>query len=240
MNIYKTKTIIKILAILALFTPLIISKSTLFPFIFGKAVAFQILVELMLIVYLIGLAKFSEFRPRFSALTLALLAFFVVLVLSTIFSADPYASFWSKQERMEGLFTLSHYFVFFLVLTAVFRKKEDVSSVALPARRSFNEGGAKEGWLGFLRWSVIAAFLVCLHALAQWVNLPGFTKGIGVSGTLGNPSFLASYLIFIIFFALFLFLEKTKSRNPRPEQGQGIEISKSRNARPEQGRNIEI
>lgn len=184
--------IIKVLAILALFTPLIISKSTLFPFIFGKAVAFQILVELMLIVYLIGLAKFPEWRPRFLALTWLILAFFVVLVLSTIFSADPYVSFWSKHERMEGLFTLSHYFAFFLVLTGVFRKKED--------------------WLGFLRWSVIAAFLVSLHASAQWLNLPGFIKGIGVSGTLGNSSFLATYLVFNSFFALFLFLEKT---NPR-------------------------
>ncbi len=195
--------IIKVLAILALFTPLIISKSTLFPFIFGKAIAFQILVELMLIFYLVGLAKFPEWRPRFSLLMAALAAFFVVLVLSTVFGVDPYMSFWSKHERMEGLFTLSHYFVFFLVLTSVFRKKED--------------------WTGFLKWSVIAAFLVALHASAQWLNLPGFVKGIGISATLGNSSFLATYLVFNSFFALFLFLNERKSQN--------IEISKTRKSR---------
>lgn len=209
MSIHFLSKIIKFIAILAFFTPLIISKSTLFPFIFGKAVAFQILVELMLIVYLIGLTKFSDWRPRFSILTWALLAFFVVLVLSTVFSVDPYISFWSKHERMEGLFTLSHYFAFFLVLTSVFRKKED--------------------WLGFLRWSVIAALLVSFYALVQLLNLPGFVKGIGgISGTLGNSSFLATYLIFNSFFVLFLFLEKRKSRQAASSKSRNFKISKSK------------
>jgi len=182
-------TVIKWLAILTMATPLIVSSSTLFPYVFGKAIAFQLLVEIMAVIYVWLL--FTNYRetgrfnylPRLNYLTWSVMIFFIILLLSTIFSVDPSYSFWSKQERMDGLFNLTHFLVFFLVLTATINKKQ---------------------LLQILDASLIISFITCLYALGQLAGKIFLPYGERLTSTLGNSAFLAAYLIFNIFFALIL------------------------------------
>lgn len=188
---------IKWLIILAMFTPLIVSSSTLFPYVFGKAIAFQILIELALICYLYLIyinrrrAGQFEYLPRLNLLAWTLIIFFIVLFLGTIFSVDPHYSFWSKQERMDGLFNLFHFFVLFFLVGATFKNKQS--------------------WLYVLNASIVVSFIVSLHALGQKFGLFYTPYGNRVTGSLGNAAFLATYLLFNIFFAAFLLLQTKKS-----------------------------
>jgi len=191
---------IKWLIILAMFTPLLISSSTLFPYVFGKAIAFQILIELALICYLYLLytnrqrtGQF-EYLPRLNLLAWTLITFFLVLVLSTIFGVDQHYSFWSKQERMDGLFNLFHFFALFFLVSATFK--------------------GKQSWLYVLNASIIISFIVSLYALGQKFGLFYTPYGNRVTGPLGNAAFLATYLLFNIFFSAFLLLQ-TKNTGAR-------------------------
>ncbi|MBI4837337.1 MAG: O-antigen ligase family protein [Candidatus Portnoybacteria bacterium] len=184
---------IKWLIILTMFTPLIVSSSTLFPYVFGKAIAFQVLIELALICYLyliyINRRRTGRFDylPRLNLLGWTLIIFFIVLVLGTIFSVDPHYSFWSKQERMDGLFNLFHFFVLFFLVSATFKNKQS--------------------WLYVLNASIIASLLVSLHAFGQKFGLFYTPYGNRVTGPLGNAAFLGTYLLFNIFFAAFLLVQ---------------------------------
>jgi len=209
------KTAIKWLIFIALLTPLWVSSSTLFPYVFGKQIALQILVELMLICY-IWLLYYNcqrtgqmEYLPKLyfkqtannskqpnaaskkkNLLFWALLAFLAILILNNIFSVDPSYSFWSKQERMDGLFNLFHFFAFFFILSAIIKDKKS--------------------WLQILNVSVIVSFIIGLHALGQHLGWFFRPYGERVTGPLGNASFLATYLLFNIFFAVFLFAQNKK------------------------------
>jgi len=182
-------TVIKWLAIIAMATPLIISSSTLFPYVFGKAIAIQFLVEIMAVAYIwllfLDHRKTGRFNylPRLNYLTYTILIFFIILLLSTIFSIDPSYSFWSKQERMDGLFNLTHFFLFFIILTATLNKKQ---------------------LLQILDASLIVNFVICLYAIFQLAGKIFLPYGERLTSTLGNSAFLAAYLIFNIFFALVL------------------------------------
>ena len=183
---------VKYLIILALLTPLIISNFTLFPYITGKSIAFQILVEVALIYYiwLLYLNKKRtgcfNYLPQLNLFSWTLIIFLLILILNNIFSVDPYYSFWSKQERMEGLFNLFHFFAFFFIIASVIKEKED--------------------WFKIFNVTVGVSFVITLIAFTQklgWVFNP---YGERVTGTLGNAAFLGTYLLLNIFFAVYLLL----------------------------------
>src|SRR3989344_2619506 len=90
------------------FIPLYISKVLFFPYITGKAFVFRIIVEIIFAVWIFLAVYYEEFRPKDSYLLRAVGAFIFIAVLATIFGVNPYFSFWSNYERMEGLVTYLH------------------------------------------------------------------------------------------------------------------------------------
>ena len=107
--------IIKIGLFIVPFIPLYVSRVLFFPYITGKAFAFRILVEIAFATWLFLAIFYKEYRPKKSALLIALSAFILIVTLATIFGVNPYKSFWSNYERMEGLVTYLHLFAYFLV-----------------------------------------------------------------------------------------------------------------------------
>lgn len=179
-----------------LFVPLLVLKSFFFPFIASKSLYFMALTEIIFFLWLILMIFSSRYWPKLNLLNFALILFLFILSLASIFGVDPSRSFWSNYERMAGLLMYFHFFAFFLVLSSVFQKKEE--------------------WLKFFSLSVGVALLVSFFGL--------LAKGIGEEkvfvfvakdgSTLGNSSFLATYLLFNIFFAFYLLFEaKRKFRH---------------------------
>ena len=116
---------IKIGLFAALFMPLLVNGNFIFPYIFPKQAFFQIVVEIIFALYLFLAFKDSSYRPRSSRLFKVLLAYFVIMILSSVFGVNTYHSFWSNYERMAGTVSLFHYLGFLFVAVNIFKTRQD-------------------------------------------------------------------------------------------------------------------
>ncbi len=172
-------------------TPLIVTKFLFFPFITGKNFFFRIVVEIIASLWLIMAVYDKRYRPKKSWILYFFSVFVAVLVLATIFGANPYRSFWSNFERMEGLITYLHLFAYFLILSISLNKEKL--------------------WKIFFNISLGVSFFVAIYGLLQLTGtLAIHQSDVRLDATLGNASYLAIYMVFHIFIALWLFL---KDRN---------------------------
>lgn len=177
-----------------LLMPLIFIKELIFPFVFSKLIFFQILIGITFPAYVLLAWIEPRYRPRKHPLVIAIAAYFVALLLSTVFSVDPLRSWWGNQERMNGLFTLLHFFAWFLMTTSLVRTWKE--------------------WEGVLRAQVIIGGLVALTAIWQrWVNPEVFLYKASsrVGGILDNPIYQGMYQMFMLFLLALLSL-KTKAK----------------------------
>jgi len=175
--------------ILILLTPLVVVESFFFPFVAPKSLYFMALVEIIFTAWLILIIFEKKYRPRFNLLFFFIVLFLFFLSLAGIFGVNPSRSFWSYYERMTGLSMWFHLLCFFLVLSSFFQKELH--------------------WEKIFEVSVGVSVIVSLIALK---NIAFCAKGVWAlskeGATLGNSSFLGSYLLFNIFLASYLFFQK--------------------------------
>jgi O-antigen ligase len=172
------------------FLPLYISNIMLFPYITGRNFAFRILVELALILWIGLTALDKEYRPRFSKLSAAVLVFVIIVFLADLFGANFYRSFWSNYERMEGFLMIAHLAAFFFITSSVFKFRE---------------------WKIFANLIVMGSVFVSIWAFFQKLGiLRSIQGGDRVEGSIGNPAYLAGYLILTIGIALLLYIHSQK------------------------------
>lgn len=181
---------IKALFYIVPFLPLYVANSMLFPYITGRNFTFRIIVEIALIFW-IGLAALDKrYRPELSWLMRTVLVFTAVVFVADIFGASFYRSFWSNYERMEGFLMIAHMAAFFVIAGTVFRLKE---------------------WYIFAHLILIGSFSVAFWALLQRLGyLQSIQGGNRVEGSIGNPSYLAAYLMLSSVVALALLLYANK------------------------------
>ena len=176
--------IIKIGLWLIPFLPLYVSSSMLFPFITGKNFAFRIIIEIIFALWA-GLAAFrAEYRPRLTPLFKIVTIFIVIVFFADLFGPNPYRSFFSNYERMEGFMMIFHLYLYFVMLVSVFRARD---------------------WIIFFHATLLASLVVSYVGLLQKfgyrVSLQG---GFRVDSTIGNPTYLAAYLLFHVWLLLIL------------------------------------
>ncbi|MBI2453954.1 MAG: O-antigen ligase family protein [Parcubacteria group bacterium] len=183
--------VIKIGLLLVPILHLIVTKSLYFPFITGRNFIFRIIIEILFVFWIWLILTDPKYRPKASLIIYAVTAFILILFLSTIFSLSPVRSFWSNFERMEGFWGHWHYFIYFLMLASVFKEKTD--------------------WSRFFGTSLVASVLMSFYSLLQLAGRLDVHQGDDrIDGTMGNATYLAIYLVFHIFLALF-FLFKAKN-----------------------------
>lgn len=174
---------------LSLFTPLIVKSQCFFPFVGPKSLYFMALAEVAFFSYLALIIKHPRFKPKINLLFLVMVIWVAVLVLSSLLGVDPSRSFWSKFERMTGVLMWLHLLAFFVVISSVFKKDD---------------------WYKILFVSLIAAVMISFFAIVTLFSPQGSATMASRGGaTIGNSSFLATYLLFNLFFGLYL-LFKTK------------------------------
>ena len=170
------------------FIPLIVKSNYFFPFIVPKTLAFRVIVEVIFLAFL-GLAVIKkEYRPKLNLILVLFFLYIATVFISSILADSLYFSFWSNNERSEGLILLLHLFLFLVVLSGFLRKIKD--------------------WLIVFDAFFMSGLLVSLVGLAQYLNIDwilGSSGGERLASTLGNAGYMAGYLIFSIFFGLFLF-----------------------------------
>ncbi len=178
---------IKIPLYLIPFLPLYISKSIYFPYIAGKNFAFRIVIELATALWLVLIGFRKEYRLQNSKIMFSILLFTFIVGLADLVGANPYNSFWSNYERMEGYITILHLVLYFSILRSILRTQRD--------------------WAIYLNLILVAGTFAGLYAIVMpSINAPRYIieYGTRISGTLGNPPFLASYLLLIVTIGLIL------------------------------------
>lgn len=174
------------------FVPLIVSKSLFFPFITGKAFVFRALVEIIFAFWLLLAIQEKEYRPKFTWLSGAVLLFIVAIGIADLFSENPFKSFWSNYERMEGWVGIVHFAALYLVATSVFK--------------------TQAVWNKLLATSIGASIVMAIYAFLQLAGKITINQGgVRVDGTFGNASYLGIYTVFHIFFAALLYFRTTKT-----------------------------
>jgi len=183
--------IIKYLIFACLAVPLVYSSSFLYPYIFLKNIIFRILAGLAMIFYVWLIAKNKDYFPRKNFILIGFSLFLFVALASSLVNPGFYFSFFDGFERMEGVVNFIYLFLFFLVLTSVFKKKED--------------------WLLLFRWNLIINLLIAVYAVLQKFNLDFIIHSQinRVDSLIGNPSFLATYLLLGVFIGFYV-LENTQ------------------------------
>ena len=187
------ENILKFGVILSLFSFFIVDKSLYFPYITGKQIYFNILVEILAVFCLALVVKYPEARPKKSYITWSLLAFFASLLVSSFFSIDFNLSFWGDAERMLGWFPTVHLLALYFIIITSFRTKAD--------------------WTWLFVSSLAAASALSLYAIftAQGGKAVGNVNMTSNISTLGNATYVAGVMIFNFFFGWYLFFQ-TKSK----------------------------
>ncbi len=179
------KNILKALFFLALISPLVVDRRLFFPYVTGMALYFRVIAELLLALWVIFILIYPKYRPRVNFLSISIGLYLIVLTLATIFSSNPYLSFWGDAERMLGLFGTLHFFVLFLTGASLFRDKKELRNLIVV----------------FTGVSLIAAVYGILQRFGLTSIKPGETR---IMATMGNASVFAAYLIFGLFFSAYL------------------------------------
>jgi len=197
----------KFLLYIVPFSLVIVSTSTLFPFIVGKYVFFRIAIGLSLIFFILGLGFRSyagyagngaRVRDKLkSPLVIAMFVFIFIFVLASFFGADPSFSFWSNFERGEGGFQLLTLFAFFILAILLLNTEKE--------------------WQNFFIFWLIAAVFVIGYGIFAHLGQSGYNAfanfmGPKISaqsrfqGSLGNPAYTAPYLLLAAIYAFYLFI----------------------------------
>lgn len=167
------------MSILLAVTPFVVSSSLLFPFITGKNFLFRIIIEICLGLWVFDCLKNKESRPKRSMVAFSIIAFVSVLGLADLLGVDPYRSFWSNYERMEGWITLLHLLAFFYIVASSLTEKL---------------------WYRLIQISLATSFIVGVQALFELKNIDR------VDGSFGNSTYLGAYAMFHVFFSLMFIL----------------------------------
>ena len=166
------------------FLPLYISTSMLFPFITGKNFAFRIITEAVFVFWVWLAMVHPQYRPKLTFLFKAVTVFVGLVFLADIFGPNVYRSLFSNYERMEGFMMLGHLYLYYVMLVSVFRKRD---------------------WMIFFHSTLVASLLVSYVGLRQKMGLQvSMQGGFRVDSTIGNPTYLAAYLLFHLCILLIL------------------------------------
>lgn len=167
---------------LVIFIPLYIENNFIYPDVTGKNFAFRIIVDVVFAAWLILALCEAKYRPKISGIVLSFAMLLIVMFFANVFGVDPYSSFWSNLERMDGYITLVYAFLYMLLLSSVLQSKQI--------------------WSWLLDISLAIAVLIAFYGLAEFA-----ISESRLVGTLGNAGYLAIYMLFHVFFAIWRFLE---------------------------------
>jgi len=169
----------------------------------AKNIVFQSLVEILFFLFLSQVIIFGLPKEKIKkSLKFILPAFIFILslLIATIFSPVKWMSFWGEWQRKMGLLTWVHFFVFYCIFVLLDKNKAQLKRIFLVV--------------------VFTLFLVNLYGFIQFFRYDPFSWNLElpvlkvldyrVFSTLGQPNFLASWLILTIPFLIICLVHSHK------------------------------
>ena len=199
--------------LLVLVTPLVVTRDAFFPFVVGKALYSRVLIEIAFAVWIVLAVRNASYRPVLSRLMVALAVYLVVSLIAAFAGVSLQRSIWSTYERMQGIVDLTHWLAFALVLTSVFRTRQD--------------------WRHVLNLSLLVGVVMALMGaavMAGW-ELPVYVfleASERIALTLGNPTYVGVYMLINALIGTGLLLD---SFTDRASEGEGSAAARRRRRR---------
>jgi len=199
-------TISKFLLLALGLIPLVVLPLTPYPYVLGKTVAMRALIELSLVFVLIAMARYASTsalldrqswdRLLRSRLFIATVGFYVLSTgINTVLAPSFLTAFFGSAIHGEGFISILHYVTLAVLVSVLFSKNERDRLIAI-----FVCSGAI---LGVFAW---------LHYFGvDWPR--GTLPSTGRPGSfLGNPAFLASFLVLCLGMVGILIKERVFAR----------------------------
>ena len=212
--------VIKAGAFLVILTPLVVTGSTLFPYVVGKAVYVRVLIEVMFACWVLLAVWNPEYRPPRSWILWLFGAYLCVSLLAAVAGVSFQRSFWGDYRRMGGVFDLAHWVAFAVVLVGGFKNNAN--------------------WRWLLNAQLGVSLLVALLGLAQYYGvhvldtLSGYLSSAGrVDITFGNATYVGAYMVVNVLLALAFLAHslQTPPAQPQPAGRLGRQERRRREAR---------
>ena len=186
------------LVFLILFTAFALFSGFLFPFTSSKGFYFRVVIELALPFYLYLVLADASLRPKLKQpLTLAVLAFFLLSLISAVFGVDFLRSVWGTFERMDSVFMLAHLLLLYFYILLLGKIS----------------GGALEK---LLKLVVIVSTFSAINGISGYLGGPILAPDSFLpsraSSFFGNPIFFASFLILPATLAVFFAFREESRR----------------------------
>lgn len=182
--------IVKVGVGLALITPLVYNPKYYFPFVGPKSLYFMAFCQVIFFAWLILALYKKQYRPQRNVVAIALAVFVFFMALSAVFGVDPSRSFWSKFERMTGVLMWLNLLGVFLAVCSSLKKWAD--------------------WKNIFLFSLGVALVVSVMGILEKYGVRQVIFSDRKGATLGNTSFLGSYLIFNFFLSCYLLTQEKK------------------------------
>ena len=185
---------IKLGALLILLTPLVVTQSTLFPYVVGKSTYSRALIEIVLACWIALALRQPAYRPQRSWVLWLFGIYLVGSLIAAVVGVSFQRSFWGDYRRMGGVFDLAHWVALAFVLASVFKQQRD--------------------WRWLLNANLGVSLVVALLGLAQHYQIPLFGSvfwylrttapaNLGrVDITFGNATYVGAYMLVNVFLAL--------------------------------------
>lgn len=169
--------------------PLIIVPFTKDYFYLPKLLILYVAVTMMIINQYL-----SSNRKKISVdlITKILFVYLIIVLISTLFSTDPFISFYGKFRRHEGLFALTAYALIFLFTKTYFKENGQLNNALH-----------------------ISMVMISFYGLLQYFGFDPIPRDeiridwtARAFSTMGNPNFLGSYLVLMIPIPILGYLDK--------------------------------
>lgn len=185
-----------ITAVLVFLVPLLVSKQVFFPFIVPRSVFFMVTVDLLVINWVIlNFINPREYRiPWRNPIIIGAGFLLFVWIISGLFGADWTLSFWSTYQRMTGILLLIHLFMWLVVSVSIIRKEKSWTKIL----SVFSLTGA-----------IVSAYTIFGPHGFGIANSLDISRG---GATIGNTSFLGTYVLFGIFVAILLIVKHFQNK----------------------------
>lgn len=193
--------LIRIGIALTALTPLVVTETTLFPFVVGKALYARSVIAVVFALWVVLAVLRPAWRPPRSWIAALAACCLAAALLAAVFGSSLQRSLWSDYERMGGVVDLAHWTALLVVLIATIRTRDDIPKLLAPH---------------IAVGTIVALVAAARHAgipLPWFGTLPDHSAQIGI--TLGNPILLGAYLQTVALLAAGLLARSLFGRRPR-------------------------
>jgi len=196
--------------------PLLTTPTWFHPAAWGKTIVFRIIISSLLFFLIwqiiskkikINLGDLLDRKNKVFWPFWFLIALLGIFLLATIFSLNPYFSFWGSPYRSGGFLNFSLYIIFAILAFLIIRKKD---------------------WQKIWDFTLIIGALSSIMAILQYFEV--FSKHLipyegRPPASFGNPIFLAIYLMLLLFLTLSFGLNPHTKREQTASGGKFDEVS---------------